>query len=410
MGALGAGLGGLVAPLGPALLHADLCNLDLPGQGLGRARRRGLVPAAQRKPVDHSARIAPGTHARLRQHHGVDQYLAAQRLHIAQRHIQPLELQQFLAPGIAQLGLVQRELAAHLHQRLLHLLEADFHIGIEPARDDLYRQRIGQISEVVGQVQALECQAQLRGAGGEKRRAERRGVELAAIERERQPRRDPHFARRRQGAQKRQAQLQVTHLMRALDKRILKIHRTTLQLDVVERKALRFGLVFGRRGSGQPLQDIVYVIVPRAGLRQMQHRRVDFDRIEHRSQAQQRLHFGIHIYTLHRQQRLGGPRQAVDAQAVERQLECPGLELHGFKRHGAAELFRAQPLDLAFEHGGHGKPQQQPQREKGRQRQRGVAQGPFSIQRFHGVLKVFTAPGPRRRAGAIAPENQSEQK
>ena len=358
--ALGAGLGRLIAPLGTALLHDDLLDLDLPGHGLRRRRVARLALPCQGQPVELATRIAPCLHLGRGQHHGFQPHLPAQRLHLAQRHAQTLECQQFLALGIAQPRLVQRELPAHAHLGLFGLLKADFNIRVQPTCGNLQRHRARDIAQEVGQVQALECQPQLGGAALQERRAQRRGVKGAAVELECKPRRDAHLLRRGQCAEERQIEHQTAHLVCTLDQRIVEIHRAAAHADVVERKALQLGLLVGRRGRGQALQDVIHVIVTGAGLGQMQHGRIDLDGIEHRRQAQQRLQLRINIYTLHRKQWLRSTRQAIDAQAMEKQLQRPWPELHRGQRHVAAQLFRGQALNLAFEQRGHGQPQRQP--------------------------------------------------
>ena len=119
-------------------------------------------------------------------------------------------------------------------------------------------------------------------------------------------------------------------------------------------------------------------------LGQADGRRIDFDRVEHGCQAQQRLGTGIDVDALDLQLRQPGVflfrggrgwgrgssrshgwcgRRALDHQIAYRGFERPGRELHLAHMHLPAQLGAKLLFQLAFGHDGNNGPQQQPEQD-----------------------------------------------
>ena len=137
------------------------------------------------------------------------------------------------------------------------------------------------------------------------------------------------------------------------------------EAQVVQRELQRLaGRLVG--GRAQAFQDVVNVKAPAAQVHQRQHRLVDLNRVGHRGQAQQRLHFRIYIDALdadlgHAWGRRG---QFGDGQVTDGEFERPRLEVDGAYGDGPAQLFRRNFLRLGFEQRRHHQPAQRPEHQQ----------------------------------------------
>ena len=215
----------------------------------------------------------------------------------------------------------------------------------------------------------------LRFAAGEKGRGLGRGIERAVVELEGQPRLHLDLALGRQAAQEGHAQRQVAHGVGARHGAVLEVHRAIAQGDVVEGKARRRacgrGIGFGRLGEAG--QDVVDVVLPGRHLRQVQHRLVHLQRIQHGGQAQQRCHADVGVHTLDGEliplsTRLG------HGHVMHRELQRPGSELDTSDAYVTPQRLARQLLSLAAQQGRHRQPAHGPQHQNGQHRPSGAPQ------------------------------------
>ena len=308
------------------------------------------------------------------QRHLADVYQPCQRLHFCQLHVQLLPRQQLVIAAIVHLHTAGVDIASQRDLGLAGLRKRHFQIGIEPPRHQLNGHRSGDIGQIWLQIQIADLKIGVCLAVVGKGRAFRLAGKLAAIQIKRQLWQNLDGALRLEIADKGDAQVQVLERMGLAHRIVAKQCLTVLDLDVVERKVRGLAVIGRRVGVVQLGQNIVKVKLARRGLRHAQHRLVHLDRIEHRRQAEQRLHIGIHIHTLDRQLRLAARLAPGNLQVTQRQLKRPGLELHRANVHGAAQLFARHLRALRAQQPRQCQPRQRPQQQKRHHAPRQAAQ------------------------------------
>ena len=196
-----------------------------------------------------------------------------------------------------------------------------------------------------------------------KRCALRGRIKPAAIEHKRQLRLHLHLALCLQTAQERQIDDQACQLVHLPHGCVLQHNGTLRQLHVVKRKPKWL-----RARCGGPLvqarQHIVHVVTPVAKVLEPQLRRLDLKRIHHRGQPPDRLGLDVYIKTLDTELRRGiGCIGVGHGKVVDRQFQCPGLEVHSANAHLSPKLLSQAGFQLVFNHKRQHQPGASPQQQ-----------------------------------------------
>ena len=298
---------------------------------------------------------------------------ALERPQILDPDLDAADLQQVLRLSVGHFQVAHADAAAHAQAQGRALLERQRQVGAEQGRLQPHRQALRQVAEPGRDVETIELDLGFAGTALAERRRCGRRIEAAAVEREGQPRLDLDLALRGQRADERHAEGELAHLVRGGHRHIHEIGAAAAHDDVVHRKAGR-PVVLLLRCCGQALQHVVDVVAAFVEARQAQHRRVDFETVDHRRKAHQRAQGGVGEDALDLDLRRRTSAGAGQRQVGYRQLERPRIEGDVAEREAPAELLFGRLFQLALEQRRHDQPGRAPQHRQPRDDDAGANQ------------------------------------
>jgi hypothetical protein len=334
------------------------------GRGLRlHASGHGTLSVADLQQVDSPGSVAGRVQLKCIDTQRFELEFARQRLHVAQRELQALPRQQRPAGCVGQRHVLGAKIPFQHHGRHASLRNCKLQRQVrrQAASRHAHRHRCGHVAEVGGEVQVGHLQVQCTVLVPGKWRGLRTAVEGRAVQLESQTRLDLDVDFSRQVRKERQRQLQSFDHVDALCRPVVKAKLRVAHLQVVQRKAGRIGV--GRIGARREARDqVVNVVVTIAGSGQTQHRRVDFERFDHRSSLEKRFDRQVDMDSAHAQQWFAAPcGQSGDRQIVDGHLQAPGLEAHIAQSHGTAECLAGAQRHLPLDQRRHCQPDDGPE-------------------------------------------------